>query len=78
MFLLSLKETGAVLGTIDESDLQVLIDQLEEENSDDIDYYITRDTIDLLAENGASPALLTILKAAVGSSKGVEVAWTPA
>jgi hypothetical protein len=76
MITLSLKDTGAVLGTIDDADLQVLVDQLEEEGEGDTDYYIDLDTIDLLAESGASARLLEILKTAVGTSEGVEIAWT--
>ena len=76
MITLSLKDTGAVLGTIDDADLQVLVDQLEEEDEGDTDYYIGPDTIELLAESGASPRLLEILQTAVGTSEGVEIAWT--
>jgi len=75
MITLSLKDKGTVLGTIDESDLKVLIDQLEEESLTDTDYYIRPATIDTLAENGASPGLIRILKDAVGESEGVEISW---
>jgi len=75
MITLSLKDGGAFLGTIDEADLQLLIDQLEEEHGEDTDYYICPATIDILEQNGASPGLVRILKAAVGNSEGVEVAW---
>lgn len=78
MITLSLKETGAFLGTIDDADLQSLVDQLEEEHEDDTDYYVCPATIELLEESGASARLLKILKDAVGSSEGVEIAWTPA
>lgn len=75
MFALSLKDSGALLGTIDDADLQLLIDQLEEEHDTDTDYYVCPATIEILEENGASASLLTILRDAVGSSEGVEVAW---
>lgn len=78
MITLSLKETGAFLGTIDDADLQSLVDQLEEEHEDDTDYYVCPATIELLEEAGASAGLLNILKDAVGSSEGVEISWTPA
>ena len=32
MFTLSLKDSGELLGTIDDADLQLLVDQLEEEH----------------------------------------------
>ena len=66
MFTLSLKDTGALLGTIDDADLQLLIDQLEEEDEEDTDYYVSAETIELLQEGGASAGLLKILKDAVG------------
>lgn len=75
MIKLSLKDTGAVLGTIEEADLQLLADQLEEEHDVDADYYISPGTIDMLEEGGASPGLLKILRDAVGSSEGVDIAW---
>jgi hypothetical protein len=78
MYTLSLKDTGALLGTIDDADLQVLIDQLEEEHETDTDYYVCPATIELLRVRGASRGLLEILREAVGSSEGVEVAWKKA
>ena len=57
MFTLSLKDTGALLGTIDDADLQLLIDQLEEEDEEDTDYYVSAETVELLQEGGASAGL---------------------
>lgn len=78
MYTLSLKDTGALLGTIDDADLQLLVDQLEEEHETDTDYYVCPATIEILQESGASRGLLTILRDAVGTSEGVEVAWKKA
>lgn len=75
MITLSLKDSGTFLGTIDDADLQVLIDQLEEEHDRDTDYYIGPATIDILERNGASAGLVKLLRAAVGESEGVEIAW---
>jgi hypothetical protein len=75
MFSLSIKETGVLLGTIDDSDLQLLIDQLEEEHENDTDYYVCPATVDILERNGASASLIRILKEAIGSSEGVEISW---
>jgi len=75
MITLSLKDSGAFLGTIDEADLQVLVDQLEEERADDTDYYVCPSTIDLLEEAGGSAGLISLLRQAVGDSEGVEVSW---
>lgn len=75
MIMLSLKEGGAFLGSIDEADLQLLIDQLEEETESDTDYFISSMTIEMLESAGASARLLDILKKAVGSSEGVDIVW---
>lgn len=78
MFTLSLKDSGERLGAIDEADLQLLIDQLEEEHEADTDYYVCPATIEILEESGASAGLLKILRDAVGSSDGVDIAWKKA
>ena len=68
-------ETNEMLGSITEPDLQVLIDRLEEESSEDQDYYITADTIDLLGDGRASDHLLNLLRTALGSKEGMEIRW---
>jgi hypothetical protein len=40
--------TGALIGTISETQLQALVDTLEEESVEDRDYYINRATVDML------------------------------
>jgi len=67
--------TNQLLGSITEADLQVLIDGLEEESSEDQDYYICQATIDMLADGTPSDHLLGILRSALGSSDGVEIRW---
>jgi processive 1,2-diacylglycerol beta-glucosyltransferase len=69
-------DTNELLGSITEPDLQVLTDGLEEESSEDQDYYITADTIDVLGDGRASDHLLELLRAALGSKEGVEIRWT--
>ena len=67
--------TKALLGSITETDLQVLKDGLEEESSSDQDYYIDAATIDMLGDGRASEHLLGLLRRALGSSEGVEIRW---
>jgi hypothetical protein len=69
------RETGKLIGSVDDTDLKVLVDQLEEEDSQDTDYYISADTVDLLERNGASAALLDILRKALGDAEGVDINW---
>jgi hypothetical protein len=64
-----------LVGSITDADLQVLMDGLEEESSQDKDYYITAATIDVLGDGRASDHLLGLLRRALGSSEGVEIRW---
>ena len=76
MIQLTDSETGAVLGTIDEGQLQFLIDQLEEESPTDQDYYITGATIDLIGDGRATDHLLHLLRTALGARDGIEIRWS--
>jgi hypothetical protein len=67
--------TNTLIGSITDQDLQVLIDALEEESSEDQDYYIDAATIELIGDGRATDHLLNLLKAALGSSEGVEIRW---
>lgn len=67
------KDSGSYIGPISDEDLAVLVDQLEETDQKDDDYFIDAPTIDLLRELGASSQLVSMLTAAVGSTDGMEV-----
>ncbi len=69
------KQTGQFLGTVSDADIEVLVDQLEEEYQTDEDYFVDSATIDLLEEAGASDDLVSLLRAAVGASEGIEVRY---
>jgi hypothetical protein len=69
------KKNNALLGDISESDVECLVDVLEEEDSKDVDYFIDLDTVDILEDNGASQNLVTLLRAAIGATDGVDVRW---
>jgi hypothetical protein len=69
------KTTGEKLGSITEADLKVLVDALEEESSEDQDYYIDAATIDVIGDGKATEHLLGLLRAALGSSEGVDIRW---
>jgi hypothetical protein len=69
------KKTNALLGNVSESDIDCLVDVLEEEDSKDVDYFIDLDTVDILEDNGASLELVTMLRAAIGATEGVDVRW---
>jgi hypothetical protein len=67
--------TNTLIGSITESELQVLIDRLEEESTTDRDYYIDQATIEMLGDGTATDHLLQLLRAALGSEQGVEIRW---
>ena len=70
------KENNQKIGTISEQQLQFLIEQLEEEHSNDQDYFINRDTLDLLKDNAADDQLIKILTDALGDKDDLEIIWT--
>ena len=76
MIQLHEKETGVFLGTITDDQWQFLIDQLEEESTNDTDYYIDQATLDLFEEVGAEADLLTLLRQALGTREGIEIVWS--
>jgi processive 1,2-diacylglycerol beta-glucosyltransferase len=69
------RESGAVLGTITSSQLQFLKEKLEEESESDTDYYINRDTLDMLEEEGADEALMSLLRRALGAREEMEIQY---
>ena len=68
-------ETGALLGAISDEELQFLIDKLEEESLEDQDYYLNRDKLEMLEKAGSQPALMDLLRKALGERDGVEIRW---
>ncbi len=69
------KDSGTLLGEITPAQLQTLVDLLEEESEEDRDYYIDRDTLDVLAEEGADEQLLALIRPHVGEDEGIEIQW---
>lgn len=68
-------KTNQLLGSITDADLKVLQDALEEESTEDRDYFIDQATIDVIGDGRATEHLLKILREAVGSSNGVDIRW---
>jgi hypothetical protein len=69
------KQTGAVLGTITDDQLQFLADRLEEESREDDDYYVNRTTVDFLESEGAAPEVIAILRQALADREETEIRW---
>ena len=70
------KQSGSVLDSISEDDLQFLIDNLEEESEDDVDYYLNRSTLEIFKEKGISSTLLSVLENALGDREDMEIEWS--
>jgi processive 1,2-diacylglycerol beta-glucosyltransferase len=69
-------ERGTLIGTITDEQLQFLMDELEEESSEDRDYYISTDTVDMLEENGGDSELVALLRSAVDGADGIDIRWS--
>jgi processive 1,2-diacylglycerol beta-glucosyltransferase len=63
------------VGELTEDQLDFLIDNLEEEWSEDRDYYVNRSMLTMLKERGADAGLLTLLTAALGDRDEVDILW---
>ncbi len=68
-------KTNQLVGSITEADLRVLQDALEEESSEDRDYYIDRATIDVIGDGRATDHLLKVLRDALGTSDSIDIRW---
>lgn len=72
------RDANAPIGEITEAELKYFMDQLDEESSEDDDYYIDVETLELLAEKGAPRHLLDVLERALSGKESAEVRWTRA
>ena len=69
------KETNEFLGRISETDLQFLVDHLEEESIHDSDYYLLRETVDQFPQQGASAKLMEVLNGGIRNGNAIEIRW---
>jgi len=68
-------DTGVEIGTISDAQLAFLVEQLEEEHDEDRDYFVDKNTIELLSDNGCDPELLGMLEKAIGEDEAMDIAW---
>jgi hypothetical protein len=70
------KSTNELLGRISEDELAFLQDQLEEDKSNDHDYYLRKETIDdFAASAGATEHLVSVLRAGLRNDEAIEIRW---
>ena len=76
--MINLREKGThkPLGQISEDQLQYLIDHLEEEWLEDQDYAITPLLLQVFEEQGADPALVSLLRDALRGRDEMEIIWS--
>jgi processive 1,2-diacylglycerol beta-glucosyltransferase len=70
------KNTQVLIGEISEKQLQFLIDELVEEDSQDQDYYINRDQLDQFEKKGGDDTLIQMLRDALGTRDDMDIIWT--
>ena len=68
-------EDNDFIGTITDSQLQFMIDNMEEESLEDRDYAITPMTLAYFEELGADPALVDMLRQALGNQDELVIRW---
>lgn len=76
MINLTEKDTNRPLGQISEEQLQYLIDNLEEEWSEDQDYAVTPLLLEYFEGLGADAALVSVLREALGGKEEIEIVWS--
>jgi hypothetical protein len=74
-YRLYIKDSQKLLGDLTEDQVQTLVELLEEEDDEDRDYYIDRDMLDFMQEEGADEKLLDMIRPHVGEEEGVEIEW---
>jgi processive 1,2-diacylglycerol beta-glucosyltransferase len=75
MIRLTDEEKGTVLGSVTEEQFQVVLNDLEEESAEDVNYWVDEATLEMLEEDGADAALVEMLRKALGEREGFEVRW---
>jgi len=69
-------DNDQLIGEISKAQLEFLKDHLEEEDAEDRDYYINKDTLDMLEEDGCEAELLSQLKQALADHEEMDVRWS--
>jgi hypothetical protein len=77
-YRLMVKDTGQPIADVSADQLQALVHLLEEEDDDDRDYYIDGAVLEYMADRGADPALLSLLRGVLPPAGGLEVEWSEA
>ncbi len=67
--------SGAKVGRITEKQLQALIGWMEEESTEDRNYYLTAEDCELMEEQGIDPSLITVLQEALKGRDDMDIRY---
>ena len=67
--------TGARVGRVTEKQLEALMGWMEEESTEDRDYYLTAEDCDLMLEQGIDPTLIDILREALKGREDMDLRY---
>lgn len=68
-------DTGINIGEATDEQLKFLVKQLEDEHAQDAEYFIDRNTLELLSDNNVDPEFLALLEKAMGDDDEMDIAW---
>jgi len=61
---------------ISKEQLDFLREVLVDEDSEDREYFVDKDTLEMLKDEGVDEALLGALEKALGDQEGIDVSWS--
>ena len=67
--------SGARVGRITEKQLEALIGWMEEESTEDREYYLTAEDCELMGEQGLDPTLITVLQEALKGREDMDLRY---
>ena len=67
--------SGAKVGRITEQQLAALMSWMEEESTEDRDYYLTAEDCELMLEQGIDPTLVTALQEALKGREDMDLRY---
>ena len=69
--------SGARVGRISEQQLEALMGWMEEESTQDRDYYLTAEDCELMLEQGIDPTLVAVLQEALKGREDMDLRYAP-
>lgn len=67
--------SNAKVGRLTELQLDALIGWMEEESTEDRDYYVTAEDCDIMEEEGVDPTLIEALRAALNGREDMDIRY---